>query len=81
MSDKSTAAGGFVMPSIDSGWLDVTAAARRVGLRPTTLNQYRCYEGMGPEFTKFLGRVWYRAEDLDAWMASRGRGGSDGRGE
>ena len=34
-------------------------------------------EGRGPRFIKLGACVRYRAEDLDAWLASRPSGGQD----
>lgn len=49
-------------------WLDTaTAAAYLGGLKPSTLERWRCCGG-GPAFHKIGGRVFYRQEDLDAFI-------------
>ena len=49
--------------------LDTRAAALRVGLARQTLAKMRT-TGDGPRFLKFGSRVFYPAEEVDAWIAS-----------
>lgn len=50
------------------GRIDTRGAAAYLGLSRTTLDQWRS-QGKGPRFLKPCGRVWYRKEDLDRWLA------------
>ena len=45
-------------------------AAIRVRLSERTLEDYRT-KGIGPTFIKLGRKVFYRPEDLDAWIATR----------
>ena len=47
--------------------LDVKAAARYLGIGFSTLNKARV-SGAGPKYSKILGRVMYRVEDLDRFV-------------
>lgn len=49
-------------------------AARRLPFSVHTLRWWR-RTGRGPTFLKVGGRVFYRPEDIDAWLAARPRGG------
>lgn len=52
--------------------IDQTAAARRLGIRPATLERWR-WLGVGPRYLK-LGRcVRYAPEDLEAFVAASAR--------
>jgi predicted DNA-binding transcriptional regulator AlpA len=44
--------------------------AAQLGLAEITLRKWRVY-GSGPRFVRLGGSVRYRAEDIDAWLASR----------
>jgi hypothetical protein len=77
---------GFVMPDalhtpqvivLSDGRMDRKNAALYVGLSAKTLAMKACM-GTGPKFVK-RGRVWYRKEDLDAWL-SRGEIASTAQG-
>lgn len=50
--------------------LTTQEAARYVRLSKPTLERFRI-SGDGPRFAKLGGAVRYRADDLDAWLASR----------
>lgn len=52
--------------------LNVQAAARYIGLSPSTLNKFRVFGG-GPVFLKLGRRVAYDLADLDAWLSERRR--------
>lgn len=52
--------------------IKVKAAAAKVGLSVSTLNKLRCLGG-GPPFYKLGVSVFYRQEDIDAWLAERRR--------
>ena len=43
-------------------------AADYIRRHPVTLRRMRI-DGSGPKFIKRGGRIYYRTEDLDAWMA------------
>ncbi len=45
--------------------------AARLGLAEITLRKWRIY-GTGPRFVRLGATIRYRAEDIDAWVASRG---------
>ncbi|WP_404989499.1 helix-turn-helix transcriptional regulator [Caballeronia sp. LZ003] len=47
--------------------MDRKNAAKYTGLSVKTLAMY-AVSGKGPKFIK-RGRVWYRKEDLDAWLS------------
>lgn len=50
--------------------LTTQEAARYVRLSKPTLERFRI-NGDGPRFAKLGGAVRYRADDLEAWLASR----------
>lgn len=50
--------------------LTTQEAAKYVRLSKPTLERFRI-SGDGPRFAKLGGAVRYRADDLDAWLASR----------
>jgi predicted DNA-binding transcriptional regulator AlpA len=53
--------------------LDRVEAAKRIGVSRHTLARW-AKEGQGPAYFRtgpVRGRVWYLADDIDAWMASR----------
>ena len=50
-----------------NGCLNRSNAAKYLGIATGTLSRWAC-EGKGPKYIK-RGRVWYRKEDLDAWLA------------
>lgn len=52
--------------------LKVKDAAARLGLSVSTLNKWRVY-GTGPAFVKLGASVFYREEDLAAFVAARTR--------
>ena len=52
---------------LPDGRMSTKSAAFYLGLSVKTLAMKRC-NGTGPIFYK-LGRVYYRKEDLDAWIA------------
>lgn len=45
-------------------------AAATLGRKPQTMARWRC-EGFGPKFVRVGGRIAYRVDDLEAWIASR----------
>jgi predicted DNA-binding transcriptional regulator AlpA len=49
-------------------YLRTPEAARFLGLSGRTLEKHRIY-GTGPRYSKLGGRVVYRVEDLQAWVA------------
>lgn len=51
------------------GRLDRANAALYTGFSVKTLAMHAC-SGTGPKFRKIGGRVFYRREDLDAWLDS-----------
>lgn len=48
--------------------LHQTELARRWKISPRTLERWR-WLGIGPKYLKILGRVVYRAEDIEAFEA------------
>jgi predicted DNA-binding transcriptional regulator AlpA len=58
----------FIYPD---GRMNTDNAAKYLGYSVKTLAMMRS-NGTGPRFTK-LGRVFYYQEDLDAWVAEKGR--------
>ena len=48
--------------------LDTRAAAKYLGLSPSTLEKWRCWSSEGPVYYKVGYLVRYREEDLDAWL-------------
>jgi excisionase family DNA binding protein len=50
--------------------LTVEQAAKYLGFKPATLNQYR-WNGQGPSFFKVGRFVRYDRDDLDTWARSR----------
>ena len=54
------------------GMQPTSAAARYLGLSPSTLNKLRL-TGLGPKFIKLGRRVVYDPADLDAWLDSNRR--------
>lgn len=51
------------------GRLDRPNAAKYTGFSVKTLAMHAC-AGTGPRFQKVGGRVFYRRDDLDSWLAS-----------
>ncbi len=49
-------------------YLRTPEAARLLGLSGRTLEKHRTY-GTGPRYSKLGGRVVYRIDDLQAWVA------------
>lgn len=47
-------------------------AADHVNLEPKTLENWRC-QGRGPAYVKLGSRVFYRTEDLDAYVEQNRR--------
>jgi len=63
------------MPDCDM--LTTKEAAGLLGIKPTTLRQWR-YLGRGPAFVKYhgdRGRCMYRRRDVDRWIARNRRTG------
>lgn len=52
--------------------IKVKQAAERVGLSVSMMNKFRCLGG-GPAFYKLGASVFYREDDIDAWLAERRR--------
>ncbi|MDT9600420.1 helix-turn-helix transcriptional regulator [Sphingosinicella rhizophila] len=55
-------------PQLPPRYLRTPEAARFLGLSGRTLEKHRTY-GTGPKYSKIGGRVVYRLEDLQAWVA------------
>ena len=55
---------------LPNGNMDSNNAAKYVGRAPKTLAMWRM-QGVGPEWTKNGGRVFYNKEALDAFMRGR----------
>ncbi len=73
LHQKITPAFGVLLPASD--------AAALLHLRPQTLATMRV-RGSGPKFVKFGGRILYRLEDLETWVASHVRTSTaDSRGD
>jgi hypothetical protein len=49
---------------------DTKGQAERIGLRPKTLDNWRCM-GIGPPYYKLGARVLYDDAETDAWLAER----------
>ncbi|UZW60270.1 helix-turn-helix transcriptional regulator [Lysobacter enzymogenes] len=49
--------------------MDTAQAAEMLGISKSTLDKKRC-EGRGPRYIKLGSRVFYRQEDLDAYIAA-----------
>ena len=58
------------MPEGNAAILNVVAAARFLGLSPSTLAKMRLY-GNSPTYLKLGRRVLYRRADLEGWLESR----------
>ena len=56
---------------LPNGNMDSNNAAKYVGRAPKTLAMWRM-QGVGPEWTKNGGRVFYNKEALDAFMRGKG---------
>ncbi len=56
---------------LPNGKLDSNNAAKYVNRAPKTLAMWRM-QGIGPEWTKNGGRVFYNKEALDAFMRGKG---------
>jgi len=54
-----------------AGLMSNIEAAKYMDVAPNTLNVWRCNKRYNIPFVKVGGRVKYRKEDLDAWLASR----------
>ncbi len=53
-------------------YLRTTDAAQILGLAPATLTKLRCIGG-GPAYTKLGRAVVYSRDDLERWVAERGK--------
>jgi predicted DNA-binding transcriptional regulator AlpA len=54
-------------------WLTTAAAAEIIGVRPATLERWRC-EGRGPSYYKITARVVrYDIDDIDEWITAQRR--------
>lgn len=62
------------------GLIDTDNAARRLGLKPATLAQWR-WRGCGPPFRKLGGAVRYSLDDLDDFIDTQLRHSTSDRGE
>ncbi len=56
---------------LPNGNMDSNNAAKYVNRAPKTLAMWRM-QGIGPEWTKCGGRVFYNKEALDAFMRGKG---------
>ncbi len=56
---------------LPNGTMDSNNAAKYVGRAPKTLAMWRM-QGIGPEWAKNGGRVFYNKEALDAFMRGKG---------
>lgn len=56
---------------LPDGRMDVKNAAKYLGYHPGTLDNWRV-TGVGPNFQKIGGKVFYTLEALDAWMTQSG---------
>lgn len=65
MGTNSSTAEPAVLPHL----ITEEQLAERLGLTVGTLYRYRL-RGIGPAFTKIGGGVWYREQDVDAWIVS-----------
>lgn len=52
----------------EKGFLNTFEAAEMLGVRPATVRTWRSL-GKGPRFYKFNRAVFYKAEDLEAWLS------------
>ena len=59
-----------ILPGDRGGRLDSNNAAKYVNRAPKTLAMWRM-QGIGPEWTKCGGRVFYNKEALDAFMRGK----------
>ena len=57
-----------VSSALPPRFLRTPEAARFLGLSGRTLEKHRTY-GTGPRYSKLGGRVVYRLDDLQAWVA------------
>jgi predicted DNA-binding transcriptional regulator AlpA len=57
-----------ILPELPPRYLRTPEAARFLGLSGRTLEKHRTY-GTGPRYSKLGGRVVYRLDDLQAWVA------------
>ncbi len=55
---------------LPNGNMDSNNAAKYVGRAPKTLAMWRM-QGIGPEWTKCAGRVFYNKEALDAFLRGK----------
>ena len=56
---------------LPGGWIDSNNSAKYVNRAPKTLAMWRM-QGIGPEWVKRGGRVFYNKEALDAFMRGKG---------
>jgi predicted DNA-binding transcriptional regulator AlpA len=57
------------MQNHTSNFLNTTQAANFLGLKPVTLEVWRCY-GKGPRFARFGRAVRYRLSDLENYITA-----------
>jgi hypothetical protein len=60
-------------PAASAGdWISSAEAARRIGVQPNTLAEWRCERRLNqPPFAKFGKLVRYRSSDVDTWAANQ----------
>jgi len=63
-----------VSTQTSSSLLPDVKAAQHLPFSVYTLRSWR-RAGRGPAYLKISGRIFYRLEDIEAWLASRPRGG------
>ena len=54
----------------ERGFLSDRQAAERINMSTFTLNQWR-HHGRGPRYYKLAGAIYYRADDVDAWIEAQ----------
>ena len=59
-------------PETASPYLNVEQTAKRLIVKPSTLNKWR-HLGIGPVFRTHGGRIVYLIADLDSWSESQKR--------
>lgn len=62
----------FATRDLLSDYLPVPAAAKALHVHPHTLKRWR-WRGYGPQPVRVGGRLFYRASEIEAWLASLGQ--------
>lgn len=77
-TNSNTAPAGVALGLFGRAAFNNAQAAEYLGISPTTLSIWRCTKRYAIPYIRVGNRIRYRKEDLDAWLASRAVGATQG---